>query len=768
MTAMRKWILVIAVFALGWETGWSAKPEDLGNRERIDLNPAVARLSGHGENLEVDTTRLDGEWNWMLRTRPGVLRPDTSYLVSFEYRAAAPDAAAGRFFLLSRPYHAGDHSLDTMSGFLPNNGTKFRPVELQFRTGAQQDCAFQIHISKRLKGAVRNLRFTPAAEPLFIPAVADAAPASGTVRNLPSGAKEFEVERPKNARGMVVAAADFGFSPESADNTAALNRALAFCREKNAAKLELAPGSYRFTADASIMLDGMRDFELDGKGAKFIFLRTEKESFLINDCERLLLRNLSCDWDWAADPLASVVEVMRTDPGTVDFKFVEYDRFPRRDVRVSVLSSYDPVSRSIGIENGFDCLHPAPKTWLADNILRVQVGNSGKYVPGSLFVMRHYNYEMHCFSIRQSRHITFEDINLYSCAGIGFIADGVQYGQFRRVRVAPPENEPRRAITCTADILHVFRSKGSLKIEDCEFGRSGDDCINIHDNSAYITQMKPDRVEARGVYGGYYRVGDRIEFRYSDLSPTGKSAVIKQVGTADARNGIYEIVFDSPAVPQPLTPGDGLLIFNRAYDSRNIMIRNSSFHHNRARGILLLARDVTVENNLFRHHEMEAIKIETGYGPAWCEGYGASNIVVRGNRFEQVHKRHMCDTENDGMPRAVTIGVYMDSILKTECRILSDILFEDNLFIDSFGLIASISSARNVIFRNNTFADQTERKIPFPRRSGFFVENADSVSIVDNCYIASPLVPFPGVWSDGRSVTRLVAEGNRSVSGDKF
>lgn len=46
--------------------------------------------------------------------------------------------------------------------------------------------------------------------------------------------------------------------------------------------------------------------------------------------------------------------------------------------------------------------------------------------------------------------------------------------------------------------------------------------------------MKPDRMEARGVYDGYYRVGDRIEFRYSDLSPTGKSAVIKQVGTADA------------------------------------------------------------------------------------------------------------------------------------------------------------------------------------------------------------------------------------------
>ena len=60
MTAMRKWILVIAVVALGWETGWSAKPEDLGNRERIDLNPAVARLSGHGENLELDAAHPSG------------------------------------------------------------------------------------------------------------------------------------------------------------------------------------------------------------------------------------------------------------------------------------------------------------------------------------------------------------------------------------------------------------------------------------------------------------------------------------------------------------------------------------------------------------------------------------------------------------------------------------------------------------------------------------------------------------------------------------
>ncbi|MFR6033186.1 MAG: right-handed parallel beta-helix repeat-containing protein [Bacilli bacterium] len=40
-------------------------------------------------------------------------------------------------------------------------------------------------------------------------------------------------------------------------------------------------------------------------------------------------------------------------------------------------------------------------------------------------------------------------------------------------------------------------------------------------------------------------------------------------------------------------------------------MRNCYFHDNRARGILILARDVTIENCKFRHNEMGAIKIET-------------------------------------------------------------------------------------------------------------------------------------------------------------
>jgi hypothetical protein len=44
-----------------------------------------------------------------------------------------------------------------------------------------------------------------------------------------------------------------------------------------------------------------------------------------------------------------------------------------------------------------------------------------------------------------------------------------------------PENE-RRPITTTADGFHVAQSQGFIRLEDCDFGYLGDDCINIHDN----------------------------------------------------------------------------------------------------------------------------------------------------------------------------------------------------------------------------------------------------------------------------------------------
>ncbi len=171
-----------------------------------------------------------------------------------------------------------------------------------------------------------------------------------------------------------------------------------------------------------------------------------------------------------------------------------------------------------------------------------------------------------------------------------------------------------------------------------------------------------------------------------------------------------------------------------------------------------------LENNQFYQNEMGAIKIETGYTfNSWSEGYGANNIVIRNNTFDTVNPTGV---KNDGKERDVFLGVYMKndpSVERTRYPILSNILFEGNVFKDTFGLVAFISSAGNVTFRDNTFLNVTGRKSPHPYRGNFFVTDAQNVKIVNNRYVASPHVPNPGVQIHEESTENIIVEGNTVV-----
>ena len=599
----------------------------------------------------------------------------------------------------------------------------------------------------------------------------DAAPCTDSPGPLPTGAKEFSVHPPSNPGGAVVEAAAFGLSADAADNVDALNRALEHCRETGAAKLAVAPGTYRMTADRPVRLERMRDFIFDGGGATFVWHKKREANFQLNGCERVVMRNFKMDWEWEKDPLASLVEVVDASDSHVDFRFCEYETFPRRDLRVAIVSSYDPATKSVGIEGGFDrgfeffAGRNRPETeWLSGNVLRGRGRNLSPFRRGQLFRMQHYYYDMNGFVMSDNRHLTLEDIDIYSCAGHAFVVSGLQqYWEFRKVNIAAPAGVPRRLITCTADHCHIARSRGFFKMEDCEFSLGADDCLNAHDCSGYAEKSGTHSVTTRNVkFIDTFRPGAPVELRHGDYSPTGFRSAVKSVRPVDAEKGMHEITFEDP-VPEPVDRG--FILFNWTYDTRNIIVRNCFFHDNRARGILLLGRDITLENNHFRHNEMGAIKIETGYTfNAWSEGYGADNIVVRNNRFDGVNPR---DVGNDGKARDIYMGVYMEtdpSMRRTDYPILSNILFENNTFKDSYGLVAFISSAGNVTFWNNTFTNPTPRRDPLPYRAAFYVTNATGVRIVNNRYIASPNVPNPGVYADPDSVKGLVAAGNTVVS----
>ena len=97
----------------------------------------------------------------------------------------------------------------------------------------------------------------------------------------------------------------------------------------------------------------------------------------------------------------------------------------------------------------------------------------------------------------------------------------------------------------------------------------------------------------------------------------------------------------------------------------------------------------------------------------------------------------------------------------TDYPILRDILIERNVFRDSCGVAAYLSSVHGVTVRDNVLEDPTPRRRELPYRAQFHLVQATDVQVIDNVYRPSPSVAAPGVTYDPENCTGLRIEGNR-------
>ena len=103
------------------------------------------------------------------------------------------------------------------------------------------------------------------------------------------------------------------------------------------------------------------------------------------------------------------------------------------------------------------------------------------------------------------------------------------------------------------------------------------------------------------------------------------------------------------------------------------------------------------------------------------------------------------------------------SPIRTNFPIIENVLFENNKFKDTFGLVAFISSCHNVTFLNNTFENTKERKTPRPYRGSFYLSHTNNVKIINNKFMLSDFAPNPGNFTDKGSVKNTVVAGNEIV-----
>ena len=601
-------------------------------------------------------------------------------------------------------------------------------------------------------------------------------------QSVATGCPDFAIDLPRDTGGPVVRAADFGFSESDDNNAAALTRALERCREVGASKLVLAPGKYYCRAEAGVMMDGLRDLTVEGEGAVLIFDRPsvfrnveywrveispDYGSFRIRNCERVRLRNFSVDWDWERDPLAAFVRLTKkhvdnvaTNASYFDVEFVDYDRYPTypRPFSLQTLTEMDEnrrefaekgMCRYYGTEEG----HFSTKfEWLAPNKIRLWpcvapvenlqmndwrkkdyfpvVPNRNRYSvktlkEGQLYRLGHYYVGKNCFDMLSNRHVTFEDVNVYSCRGDAFHVEGRQeYWQYVRVKVRPPADVskagggPRlRPMTTTLDVMHIGRSCGHLKLIGFECTLNQDDHANFHDRFSAVRKTGPRSAEiTQGRGNGYFQAeaGTTLEFRNTDLSPAGFSAKVSRV--VDDTH----LEFDRD-LPDEFADHDAF-VFDRSYGTDNVLVKDCVYESCWGR-FLLLSHNVTFENCTWRHGIASAVLVQQGFKYGyWAEGFGSGNVVIRNCTFDAL-QRFNRSARPGGPVCDLFVGVNLDTAGKSVSALgkvwpglIDGVLIDGNTFIDPRGAILHVANGTNIVFRNNrvvTTANGNPHPLPY-------------------------------------------------------
>ncbi len=631
-------------------------------------------------------------------------------------------------------------------------------------------CVFNIAFATKIRSGDYPLNS------IILKAEPNAKSFTGDLGKLPTGCPDFVVEKPAPKKSIVVNASDFGMSETSEDNTDALNAALKRCKEIDASRLVIKKGTYKFFSKSScVEILGFKDFVFDANGSLFVYRKDRNPNFKIEDCTRVRIENLKMDWDWDTQPLASIVEVVGVSATKenpyIDFKFIYYDNynFYDKDFQLTSIIPYDKDKKAVGIVghrpiigNYAGMKNIVDYQKIAPNVVRCVFKSPdmpSRTKIGYTYRAQHFYYDCNAFNLVSNDNIIFSNIDIYSCKGFGFRIDGAQKNwRVENVTIAPRGDIEKRCMSCTADSLHIARSLGNFQMENCKFVQGGDDCVNIHDSSEFVTRLDDYTVRIhRRKNEKYHTMNSLFELRYYDFSPTNfvsKASKIRPSG----KN--IDITFDKKL---PNDNGKGFVLFNREYWSKNFSMKNCVLGYNRARGVIMATDNCTIENCKFENIDSGAIKFIACYCSAWAEGYGVDNVVVKNCEFDFPTR---FGAVTHGMPRDILMSLY---IHKDEARavktypMLRNILFEGNRFANQIGLVAFMSCCDNVIFKDNIIVNTEKMRREYKIRGGFYAIYSKNIKVVNNTYVDSPYLASPTLAYDPDSVENVLFAGNKIV-----
>jgi len=536
--------------------------------------------------------------------------------------------------------------------------------------------------------------------------------------------------------------AAFGAKPDGSDTTPYVRAALEQIRQGKADKLIFPPGRYDFWPDQAeekylfisnndeglkriaFMLTGVKDLEIDGGGAAFMF-HGRMMPFLIENSQGVTLKNFSFDY---SRPFQSEGKVLAVTPDYVDLEFS--DEFPYA-IRNGVLVFTDgqksagpqttvtsgEVLYDYGSMLAFDpdkretAFMAKDRYGLGTGVVAQEIGPHQVRVTldkvsaskGDILVFSPNTREFPGVVISDSAGVRLSGVTIHNSCGMGVIAQRSADIFLKQVRVTPPPGG-KRIVSTTADATHFVNCRGKIEMEDCVFEQQKDDATNIHGLYAKIMRfLAPNRFEVQLVHPqqagiNFIFPGTRLEIAQAASMETLAHAKVKSM---ERLNKEFTLVETEEPLPADVKLGD--CVADADANTADVLIKNCVFRGNRARGILLGSRGkIVVEDNTF-HIPGAAILFE-GDDRYWFEQAGVRDVGIRNNTFDD------CNYGVWGKA-CIQVGAGISPEYRKTSRYNFNITIENNLFrVFSSLPLLEMYSVNGLIFRNN----RLERTCDYP------------------------------------------------------
>ena len=489
-------------------------------------------------------------------------------------------------------------------------------------------------------------------------------------------------------------------------------------------RIVIAPGVYRLAPETeqSVIwtLRDVQDVEIIADGVTLIGTKLTR-ALQIDHCRNVTLQGLKVDYDPLPFTQGTVVS-QAPDKSWIDIKI--HDGYPRQPyARIDVV---DPQTRYR--KKGMPFLWGTKAEMSAPDTVRITLkGIADAAAIGdlaSLSTGQENGGVSHGITVENCASVTLRDVTLHCAPGMGILeADGEGRAQFLGCKIVrgpkPQGATEERLLTTSWDAMQSKTIKFGPRVENCIIEDAGDDSWSVQSSDFLVVKRDGTDITlaSRDEWTDGVQIGDRL--RTSLNGPEAK-IIARKIVRRETANLSPEVLEKLKAAPNyslwsvspkcfeltldkesPFQIGDSVFDIDR--QGNGFKFVNNKIHS--AGRILIKAGGfgVIADNDINTPHNITICPEVPGDAAA-----GIKSLIIRNNTIREAG--YFCPAPWSACAGALSITAGAKPPQLRGAGIFDGLLIEGNIFENCNGPNLVISSARNVIVRDNKYIKPQQTK----------------------------------------------------------